>query len=591
MASKAPNPELKRQPIQLLQESAILKIAAGEVIERPASIVKELVENSLDAQARQIDIQIVDGGLTSIVVRDDGCGIPADETSLALQRHATSKLANESELTEVSTLGFRGEALASVAAVSHLELVTRTADASNGIRIQTEAGQITRQEPIGVPVGTTVSVSNLFFNAPARKKFLRSKVTEKGHIEKAIRRLALLHTECSFLFETDGKTILNLPKTKTLLERAEQLYPKEISSTLLQFSGSDSSIRVSGLISSSQISFARPSEIWVFVNTRPIQDRMLNSAVLEGFRTALMEHRYPLAAVVLELKSTDVDINVHPTKMQVRFSDPQRIFHLVSKSIANTVKKDMGKLSSTNAPYPPEDTSSTLSLPYSMESHPFEDKMEAVRTSQALYGESAIQKETSGQGFFSTLQFLDHLDNTYLICKNTDSLVLIDQHAAHERVRFEWLKKAWEHKNPESQRLLIPITLEPSMQRFEAIKSLQSFLTDVGFELEPFGEKTYILRAVPVIFEKRDPRLLLMDLADEVSQKQGSIAWQDQVDHILSQMACHSAVRAHDLLSTEEVRTLLKQMDEVDLSQHCPHGRPTFLTFDISKLERFFKRT
>ncbi len=336
--SQAGSHAASRRPIRVLSEAVVQKIAAGEVIERPASILKELVENSLDAGAHRIEIHVADGGRKLISVADDGTGIPAEEAPLALQPHATSKIVSDGDLTRISSFGFRGEALASIAAVSHVDLRTRTASDSAGVRIRIEGGETKVNEPSGMPPGTTVSVANLFFNTPARRKFLRSRATELGHVESTARRMALARMDCEFLLESEGENLLHLPPATSPRERVAQLYGRETMENLIEFEGSNGPYRAHGFISNHRITFSRPQELWLFVNGRAVKDRMLQSAVLEGFRTALMERRYPLAILFLTLPPELVDVNVHPTKAEVRFSDSQPVYRVVSEAIAHALR-------------------------------------------------------------------------------------------------------------------------------------------------------------------------------------------------------------------------------------------------------------
>ncbi len=581
----------ERRPIHLLPESTVLKIAAGEIVERPCSIVKELIENSIDAGATCIEVRISGGGTRSIVVTDDGCGIPANEVQMALKRHATSKLEKETDLCNIMTLGFRGEALASISAVSQLDLLTRPLDSSSGMRVKAEGGEIRNCEPYGMPSGTTVSVSNLFYNVPARKKFLKSKATEMGHIERILRKIALSEIHRTFLLENEGEIILHVPSASHLLDRIKQLYSRETYAHLIPFSTIDGVAKVTGFISNSHLNFAKPSEIWLFVNGRPIQDRMLQSAVLEGYRTALMERRYPFAVVRLEVPISSVDVNVHPAKAEVRFQNGQPIFMLVSNAIAGALRGENRVLPALKAPVAakeygdPSISKEDSFSPDISEPIPFlarEAPIPYTSTPPLSFEERKIE--------FSALEYLGTLDNTYLFCRSPGAMYVIDQHAAHERVQFEKLRKREDALSPTSQKLLVPLTMEVSQQREVILNSILPWLTHSGFQLESFGRRTFVIRAVPTILGNQDPRIMLMDLADNFLADEKGIAFRDRLDQIQSRIACHSAVRAHDPLSPEKVRALLEQMDQVDLATNCPHGRPTYLRFTISDFERLFGR-
>jgi len=312
-----------RPRVKVLTESVVQKIAAGEVVERPASIVKELVENAVDAQATRIEVKLADGGRKLITVSDDGWGMSAEDAALAIQRHATSKISSEEDLNSMHTFGFRGEALAAVGAVSQMEITSRTADSGEGTRVRVEGGSLRTQEPAGRTKGTTVSVANLFFNVPARKKFLRSRATELGHVEQALHHLALSDLSRAFTLEHEAETVLHIAAAADLKVRIAQLYGRELADQTVPFSAEGGGMRVSGAVSNAHVSFSRPKEIWLAVNGRPVRDRMVQAAVLEGFRGAVMEHRYPFAVIHLTVPPDAVDVNVHPTKTEVRFADTQ----------------------------------------------------------------------------------------------------------------------------------------------------------------------------------------------------------------------------------------------------------------------------
>ncbi|MFH1018932.1 MAG: DNA mismatch repair endonuclease MutL [Pseudomonadota bacterium] len=572
-----------RTPIRVLPEWVVQKIAAGEVIERPASIVKELVENSLDAGAHRIEIHVEDGGRKSIRVTDDGCGIPAHEAALALASHATSKIASDKDLAKISSFGFRGEALSSIAVVSHVDLTTRTAESPSGIRIRVEGGKLKLNEPFGAPPGTTVSVAHLFFNTPARRKFLRSPATELGHIETMIRRMALSRLDCEFLLMSDQETLLHLSKTDSPRGRVTQLYGSETMGNLIEFEGKLGPHRAHGFVSNHRITFSKPQQLWLFVNGRTVADRVLRSAVLEGFRTALMEGRYPLAILFLTLPPELVDVNVHPTKAEVRFSDSQPIFRVISEAVARGIRSHAAAGWGDSVPEPaPTDGSHREPSPLALDLGTL--TASSLRAAPVPYG------APEPEGKFSALEFLGTLDQTYLFLKGHSALFVIDQHAAHERVKFEELKHSLESGSPKVQHLLVPLTFEVTSQQEAILNGLEPFLRSLGFSIEPFGPKTFVIKSVPDSLGAHDPRPLLIEMFGSFSEEEARSALQDRRDEILSRVACHSAVRAHDRLSAVEIRDLLARMDGVDLSGQCPHGRPAYLRFSLSDLERLFHR-
>ncbi|MFH1261907.1 MAG: DNA mismatch repair endonuclease MutL [Pseudomonadota bacterium] len=565
-------------PIRKLSESLVLKIAAGEVVERPASVVKELLENSIDAGATRIEIRIAGGGLERITITDDGCGIPENEIRLALERHATSKIATEQDLFRIGTLGFRGEALPSIAAVSHFEIVTRPRESASAYCLRAEGGEVRVEEPAGGAPGTTITVSNLFYNVPARKKFLRTSGTEFGQIEKTVRRIALARPDLELSLDHNGETILRTPRAQNLTDRISALYNKEVSSQIHPIGREEGSLRVSGIVSNPRVTFGRAQEFWFFVNGRPIQDRMLQSAVMEGYRTLLMEHRWPLAVISLAIPPELVDVNVHPAKSEVRFADGQAIFRLVSRAIAEAL--------APQTRFTPRETSPAFPSQHAQFGYAQSAAPVVARDESTLY----VSDSKVGGGF-EGLRYLGSLDKTYLLLTDDETLFVIDQHAAHERVRFEELRKAFASKKAPSQKLLLPITIELTAERESALDGITPFLTAIGFELEEFGPRSHLIRSVPASLGATDPATLLTDLCDDLLAEGGVKSWSDRTDELLSRLACHSAVRAHDDLAPGEIDRLLRDMGRVDLSAHCPHGRPTFVTFAATDFERFFKRT
>ena len=572
-----------RRTIKQLPEALIHKIAAGEVIERPASIAKELIENAVDAGASRIEIRVTDGGRKSISITDDGHGMSEDEVLLALRRHTTSKISTFDDLESVSTFGFRGEALSSIAAISHMDILTKCEDGTAGSRIRTEGGVIRSKEPYGTPIGTTIVISNLFYNTPARKKFLKGKSTEFGYLERTVRQISLSETGVTFLLEHEGQVSLNLPATKNLKERIGQLYKMETTSRLLPFSAEDGLIRIQGHCSNTHLSFSRAQGIWMYVNDRFVRDRTLQAAIMEGYRTAMMERKYPLVVLKVELPGDLVDVNVHPAKSEVRFTDSQRIFQLVSRGIKDAIGAPSKTSFQKPSPYPLSQQVTLSGVGTLVETYASKTVPTPVVTLDS-------KPETLQKGPYASLEVLGSIDNTYIACREDKAIVILDQHAAHERVLFEKLRSSYLNKEPKKQKLLLPLTLEVSAERENAIAKLLPLLSRVGFEIESFGPKTFIIKSVPSLLGSQDCRPIIIDLADEVIQEQGANAFEEKLDDIFSSLACHSAVRAHDRLSTVEIQTLLKDMDGIDLATNCPHGRPTFIRFSVDQLEKLFKR-
>lgn len=573
------------QPIQILPEHVTRKIAAGEVIDRPASIVKELMENSIDAHASRIEVFVSNGGMSNIIVQDDGVGIAVEDIPLTIERNATSKIISDEDLLKLDTFGFRGEALSSISAVSKFELQTKRKDDSDGSLLKVDGEGKPIIQPTGTKNGTRIRVSNLFFNTPARKKFLRSKTTEFGHIEKTFKKIALAHPEVGFTLYKDEAVEHQLAPVSTYLERIAQLYPKSMVDTLVPMEGNYGNIKIHGFVSNSQTTFSGTQEIWLFINQRWITDRALQKAVLEGYRTALMEHRYPLSFVYMDLSPEQFDVNVHPTKAEVRFEKPQELFSALINTITNTLRQGPARhnvlISDLNEPRSSAFSFASTPTPYPTHSSPW--------NTPARERPATMDNETKA-GFFSNLECLGSLDHTYILCRSSDSLFIIDQHAAHERVLFDQFKTSVLKNNAPQQTLLIPFTLELTSAQFECVKDNVETLQGIGFEIEPFGEKTWIVRTMPAGLKEKQGQQILLDFIEDALSESKSKTFEDHRDHILSTMACHAAVRAHDALGMDEIRHLLKRMDEVDLSSYCPHGRPTFLKLTKENLEVLFKR-
>lgn len=574
--------------IKILPEHVTRKIAAGEVIDRPASIVKELMENSIDAHATRIEVFVSNGGMSNIIVQDDGVGIAANDIPLTIERNATSKIISDEDLLQLNTFGFRGEALSSISAVSKFELQTKRKDDTEGSSLKVDGEGHPIIEPSGTKNGTRIRVSNLFFNTPARKKFLRSKTTEFGHIEKTFKKIALAHPEIGFTLYKDEIVEHQLAPVKTYLDRIAQLYPKAMVDTLVPMESNYGSIKIHGYVSNSQTTFSGAQEIWLFINQRWITDRALQKAVLEGYRTALMEHRYPLCFVYMDLSPEQFDVNVHPTKAEVRFEKPQELFQALINTITPVLKQGPARhhvsFSDLQGPQSSAFEFTKTPTPYPTRSSNW---YTPARERPAYIPEEVTQ---SPNGFFARLECLGSLDHTYILCRSSDALYIIDQHAAHERVLFDQFKNSVLNNKAPQQTLLIPFTLQLTSAQFECVKQNIETLKTIGFEMEEFGEKTWIVRTMPAGLKEKQGQQILLDFIDDALNETKSKTFEDHRDHVLSTMACHAAVRAHDALGMDEIRHLLTRMDEVDLSSYCPHGRPTFLKLDLQNLEVLFKR-
>ncbi|MCB0308827.1 MAG: DNA mismatch repair endonuclease MutL [Bdellovibrionales bacterium] len=572
---------LNPAPILALDQATILKIAAGEVIERPACIVKELIENAIDARATHIEVNIQNGGLDEITVKDNGHGISSAQLELAIRPHATSKLGHVEDLDTLVTLGFRGEALASIASISELNLRSRTANDKVGQQIVSKYGDIVAQKPCALPFGTTVTVTSLFLNVPARKKFLKAPSTEKQHIERVLQRASLTHPEIAWDFTADSSSVFSLKPVKSLKTRIHDVYGREIASHLLAIEHTQNEMSVTGYISDQSLHYARSQALWIFVNGRPVQDKTIHSAIMEGYRTALMEKRYPFALISLNMPAFEVDVNIHPRKSEVRFRRSQDIYRLVAGAIQRSLEPS-ASIPSTTYQVSLGNTSSPMTQ--SSVSNIFMDTSNQVFHDHKAPYEANLEKDLS-----YPMKYLGHIDHTYLIFSDSKNLFIVDQHAAHERILFEQFKN-----RPSDTRLaqhcLIPKVLELTPKEDAILKQIYSTLLAIGFEIETFGHHTYLIRMVPSCIGNKYPKLILMDLLHDKMVSQPNTSWDDLQDDLLSRMACHSAIRAHDTLTQSEIDRLLTDMQKTRLSSYCPHGRPTYVQYSIFDLEKLFYR-
>jgi DNA mismatch repair protein MutL len=579
--------------IRILPDILANKIAAGEVVERPAAVVKELVENALDAQSSRIAIEIENGGRSLIQVADNGTGMGHDDALLALERFATSKLRTDADLGAIRTLGFRGEALPSIAAVSKLSLVTREQGAGSGVQIQVEAGKIVRVTETGAPPGTLVRVTRLFYNIPARRKFLKTINTEMGHIADTVNGMALGWPRVHFTLTHNARTVKQWPRAADGAERAADVLGQADRGGLVPIDARSGPARLCGWAAPAHIARNTSRGAFFFVNGRRVRDRVIQHGLFEGFHGRLMKGRFPLAVLFLTLPYDQVDVNVHPTKHEVRFADPQRVHDLVRDSVMQALagaerrmwgrgrddamapvnKAGVAEPAAGYAPRPPP---------------PAGARPARVAENRPAHPPPA-QKTLWQAGRFAGLTVIGQFRGTYIICQDGDDLILIDQHAAHERIVFEAL--GGRGGRPESQRLLLPETLELGFAEARVLEQLVDELAALGLEIEPFGGTTFAVKAVPALLGGTDAAGLVRGLAEHCAE----IGLNAGLDKIMTScrmvMACHTAVRANQRLADAEVRRLLEALDRCENPSHCPHGRPTWIRWTLGDLEKRFGRT
>ena len=598
--------------IRLLSSEVSSQIAAGEVVERPASVVKELTENALDAGAKNISISITDAGRTLIEVADDGHGIPSSELELAASRHATSKLVQSEDLFHIRTLGFRGEALASIGSVSQMTITSRVESAKEGARLKVDGGISGKVEKVGAPKGTVVRVENLFYNVPARLKFLKTDTTERRAIDSLVTRYALAYPAIRFKV-TDGKQV-TLQTAGDGDRRAilASLYGVDVARQMLEVMASEEGLALTGYISPVSLTRSNRKEITFFINGRWVQEISLNSALLQAYHTLLMVGRYPLAALFLDMTPEDVDVNVHPTKAEVRFRAQDRVFSFVQRSarkalLAYTpvpaVSPQLWGGRRRDEELPGRQAGVDWSVAHD-DNWKVESGQLSVGSEQSVVGGDDLPisnpqlpitdyRLPDPQSSFSTgvplLRLIGQIGSTYLVAEGPDGLYLIDQHAAHERVLFEKLMAQHESRSIPSQSLLTPeiVTLPPGSSK--VLMEQLPFLNRFGFEVEEFGTNTFQVRAMPVLFAGGSPAMALKALVEDFEEDESPLA--AEVEARLAARVCKRlAVKAGQTLTPEEQRSLLNDLEACGSPRTCPHGRPTMIHLTVDMLERQFGR-
>jgi DNA mismatch repair protein MutL len=578
-------------PIRVLAPEVAAKIAAGEVVERPLSVAKELLENAIDAGADDIRLEILQGGRRLVRVTDDGCGIPAAEVELAFARHATSKLSSADELYQVRTLGFRGEALASVAAVSRLTLSTRARDEEVGTLIRLEGGTVLGVEPHGRPCGTTVQVENLFYNTPARLKFLRSDTTEAGHVARLVGNYALAYPELRVTLQNNERLVVRTQGSGALFDALVAIYGLDVAEQMIEIArpeeGSPERIRVWGYIGAPALHRADRRDITFFVNRRWVQDNALSYAVSEAYRTLLPAGRHPMVVLNIALPPEDVDVNIHPTKREVRFRHERDVFGAVQKVVRTTLM--------AQHPIPvvrvPFSTSAwqdrqLFGRPGSLTPSQVQMALEIHRTAdvpQGSLGPAPVQPLER----LPMLRVLGQIAQTYIIAEGPGGMYLIDQHAAHERLRYEELKAQRAQSEVAAQELLDPQPIELSPQQGVLLEAHLEALSPYGFEVIPFGGTTFLVKRVPANLVGQDIPAAIVEILNAALEGSQGFSWEEQIFITLS---CHTAVRAGQTLTPDELRDLVRRLEKAALPHTCPHGRPTMIHLSQERLEREFGR-
>ncbi len=587
-------------PIRPLPPQLVNQIAAGEVVERPSSVVKELLENSLDAGARRVEIEVEEGGRRLIRVRDDGMGIPRAELALALSRHATSKLSSLEELECIASLGFRGEALPSIASVSRLTLQSRTAADDTGWSVQGDGSdQCPEPAPVAHAVGTTVEVRDLFFNTPARRKFLRTETTEYRHFEDVVRRIALSRFSVELVLRRNQKAVLHLPAAARLEEqerRVAELCGKPFMEQALHVEHEAAGLRIEGWIGLPTFSRSQPDLQYFFVNGRMVRDKLIAHAVRQAYQDVLYHGRHPAFVLYLSLDPAGVDVNAHPTKHEVRFRDSRLVHDFLFRSLHQVLA---GVRPGVVSDFPPG--GQPTAAPAAFASMSAQQPMPLqVREELAIY--DRLHGSRMPQGGTAPLPEQDpgappplgyalaQLHGIYILAQNQDGLVLVDMHAAHERITYERLKAAQAGQGIRSQPLLVPVSLAVSRREADLAEQHREELASLGVELDRQGPETLVVRQVPSLLIRGDAEALVRDLLADLEGQGSSTRLQEAMNEVLSTMACHGSVRANRQLELAEMNALLRDMERTERSGQCNHGRPTWVRIGLEELDRLFLR-
>src|SRR5216683_361400 len=614
-------------PIQLLSDALISQIAAGEVIERPASVVKELVENALDARAKRIEVELERGGCGLIRVRDDGIGIQPEEIALALARHATSKIASLDDLERVATLGFRGEALPSIASVSRLSLVSRAATAAHAWSVEARDGALAAPVPASHPPGTSVEVRDLFFNVPARRKFLRSDATEYQHIVRMLERLALSRFAVAFTLVHNGKTVWSLPAALTAAERlarVAKICGEDFAGHVIELKHDTESLRLSGWLALPTFSRSQSDLQFAFLNGRFVRDKLLAGAVRLAYQDVLFHGRFSAYLLYLELDPAAVDVNAHPQKLEVRFRDSRRIHDFVFRTLERVLADT--RPSAESAGSAPLDWL-TGSAGFDRVARPDQARFvlpegRAPRSGEDVYrslisraeigvgmgdgvgagvgdgaGQAALEQHFNGRssggqpadGAAPLGYAIAQLHGVYILAQTADGVVLVDMHAAHERVMYERMKKLLAGQTAQQQ-LLIPQILHVTPAQAEAAEAHAQEFAALGFGVSRLAPDQLAMRAIPSLLAGRDPAGIVRDVLSDLLEQGHSRRVEESINHLLATMACHAAVRAQRMLSLPEMNALLREMEGTERADQCNHGRPTWVRLSLADLDRLFLR-
>ena len=601
--------------IRILSDNLVSKIAAGEIVERPASVVKELIENSIDAGSARIDIELETGGKRLIKVSDDGEGMTRDDSLMSIERHATSKIKDTNDLFNVGTLGFRGEAIPSIASVSRFRMTTKTHADVIGTVISIEGGVVRNVEETGAPAGTEVEVRNLFYNTPARHKFMRKTETELSNVLDIVERESLSRPGTAFEVKNDGRTLLRLPARESLSERVSQIFP---GIKLNPVKASGGGVTLSGLMSGPLDTRSTTQKLFTYVNGRSVKDRFLTRIIIDSYGRMVEKGKFPQGVLFIETPTGGVDVNVHPTKNEVRFANTRLVADLIKESIrsmlgeAPWLSRSPSTYHYSGEPHTPASESggrygaSSMGIaegrrePNGTHSHtPVFDVNSPNLPAQSIDPHASSARRIpaneglfDGPGIYSGLKVIGQLGDLYIICASSVGMIIVDQHAAHERINYERFKKAQAGEGSiETQKLLVPVVIELSPHETDVLAGYLGELSALGLVIESFGDNTFIVRSAPALLRNSDLTGLVRDIVSEVNESGAEKSLSENIDKVISTMACHSSVKAGYELNPEKMSALLGELDRAQFPHSCPHGRPVARELTFTEIERMFKRT
>ncbi len=588
--------------INILDQNTINKIAAGEVVERPSSVVKELVENAIDAGSNAVTIEIKDGGTSLIRITDNGCGISNEDVKIAFLRHATSKIKQATDLMNVSSLGFRGEALSSISAVSQVELITKTKDSFVGIRYCMDGGIEKIFEEAGAPDGTTFLIRNLFYNTPARRKFLKTNATEAGYISNVVEQLCMSHPEVSFRFIVNGKPKIQTMGNSKLKDVIYTIYGRDITSHLLEINFQTEDMKINGYIGEPVISRGNRNFENYYINGRYIKSDIISKAIEDAYAPFMMQHKYPFTAFHIVINPELLDVNVHPTKMELRFSNQNELYNAIEKTVKDslshkelipeievTLQKEAEDHQPIQEVKQKEIPTSQIKMP-----EPFEEKRALAfkeTIPPVVYEQSELfeKKELLKQENKKDIRIIGQVFETYWIMEFDKNMYIVDQHAAHEKVLFERIMKAYNNRTIQTQQISPPIIITPIPSEIDLLKENLTHFTSLGFEIEDFGKTDFAIRGIPSEFSQGDPKEIMLEVLDSLSSENKNTT-QKTIYHRIATMACKAAVKGNNHLSYPEAQALISELMDLDQPYHCPHGRPTMITMSNYELEKKFNR-